>query len=262
MSNDSSVPGPVKDGYIKVSLNPKLLCIVLLAVIVAMLALWRPWSPEASNSSRTVKVSGEATIKATPDEFTFMPTYEFKNADKAVSLADLSKKSDEVTKKLKELGVSDKDIKTSSSGYEGYTYYYDPSSKVFSYSLQLTVVTSTRELAQKVQDYLVTTSPTGTVSPQTGFSDAKRKQLEQQARDEATKEARKKADQSASNLGFKVGKVKTLDDGGFSVGGCGSGLCSGVNLSIAEDSAKRSQLTVQPGQDELNYSVSVEYYIR
>ncbi len=262
MDNNTPTPQPAKNGYIKVSVNPKYLCIVLLVVIAAMLALWRPWTTDTSDTNRVVKVTGESTVKAAPDEFVFSPTYEFKNADKAVSLVDLTKKSDEITKKVKELGVSDKNIKTSSSGYEGYTYYYDPSSKVFTYSLQLTIRVDNKELAQKTQDYLATTSPTGAISPQAVFSDTKQKQLEQQARDEATKEARKKADQSANNLGFKVGKVKSLDDGGFSGGGCGGGLCSGVALSVAEDSRKTTQLAVQPGENELHYSVTVEYFIR
>ncbi len=54
---------------------------------------------------------------------------------------------------------------------------------------------------------MVTTAPTGQVSPRPNFSDAKRKELESKARDEATKDARAKADQSARNLGFKVGKI-------------------------------------------------------
>lgn len=263
MENATPASQPPKNSYIKVSLNIKYLCIFLAVVIVAMLALWRPWSSSAPDNSRTVKVTGEATIKATPDEFIFYPSYEFKNPDKTVSLADLTKKSDEITKKVKELGVADKNIKTTSSGYEGYTYYYDPSSKVFTYSLQLTITVDKKELAQKVQDYLVTTSPSGNVSPQAGFSDTKQKQLEQQARDEATKEARQKADQSARNLGFKIGKVKSLDDGGFGGGGCGGGfgLCAGTNLSVAEDTTKQSSLSVQPGENKLDYSVTVEYYI-
>lgn len=262
MDSAAPTPQPTKNGYIKISLNPKYICIVLLVVIVAMLALWRPWTTSVPDNSRVVKVTGQATVKAAPDQFIFYPTYEFKNPDKTAALTELTAKGDEVTKKIKELGVPDSGIKTNADGNSGLAYY-NPEMRQAVYSLRLTITVGNKELAQKVQDYLLTTSPTGSVSPQAGFSDSKQKQLEQQARDEATKEARTKADQSARNLGFKLGKVKSLDDGGFGGGSCGSfGICTGANLSVAEDTAKSSQLSVQPGENELNYSVTVEYYIK
>jgi uncharacterized protein YggE len=262
MDNGTVAQPPVKNSSVKLSLNLKYICLALLLVIIAMFAIWRPWSAAAPDNSRVVKVTGEAKLKATPDEFVFNPSYEFKNADKNVALADMTQKSEELVKKIKELGVAESNIKSNSSGYNGAVYYYNSESKQSTYNLQLTITVGTKELAQKVQDYLVTTLPTGAVSPQAGFSDSKRKELEQKARDEATKEARTKAEQSAKNLGFKIGNVKSIDDaGGFDNGGCGSGrLCAGSTLAVPD--AKTSQLAVQPGVDELNYSVTVEYYIK
>lgn len=245
---------------IKLSVNLKYLSVGLLVVIVAMLAFWGPWSSSTSSTSRVVKVTGDATVKAAPDAFQFSPTYEFKNADKAAALADMSKRGDEITKKLKELGVSDKEIQTNSNGYSN-SYYYSPDSGLNVYNLQFTVTTNNKELAQKVQDYLVSTAPIGTITPYVSFSKEKQKQLESQARDLATKQARDKADQSAKNLGFRIGKVKSIDDSGFG-GGCGfGGLCAGANLSTSSDKAA-PQMTIQSGENELTYSVTVEYYIR
>jgi uncharacterized protein YggE len=128
------------------------------------------------------------------------------------------------------------------------------------YNLQLTVTLTNKDLVQKVQDYLVATLPTGGVSPQAGFSDSKRKQLESNARDEATKDARSKADQSAKNLGFRVGKVKSVDDGsGF--GGMPYAT-SKAESAVALDIAASPSLSVQPGENELSYSVTVVYTIR
>jgi uncharacterized protein YggE len=97
------------------------------------------------------------------------------------------------------------------------------------------------------------------VSPQANFSDAKRKDLERQARDAATKDARAKADQSAKNLGFKVGLVKTVTDGtGF--GGIiypltASGVAKATDLS-------QPSLAIQPGENDLSYTVTVTYYLK
>ena len=194
------------------SFDLRLVVIFLVFVIVAMLLAWRPWSaPGPDAKSRTVTVTGEATINAVPDEYVFSPSYEFKNASKEAALAEVSKKSDEVTQKLKNLGVEDSKIKSDSDGYN-YSYYYDDSRDRNTYTLRLTVTVNDKDLTQKVQDYLVTTSPAGAISPQASFSKKLQKKLENQARDEAAKDARAKAERTAKNIGFTVGKVKSISD--------------------------------------------------
>jgi uncharacterized protein YggE len=246
-----------------VTLDLRIAILVLLAVIMTMLLIWKPWSGTAI-SDRTVEVNGEATITAKPDKFVFYPSYEFKNADKTAALTDISKKSAELTAKLKALGVSESDIKTTSSGYD-YPIYKEPNTDdSTTYSLQLMVTADNLETAQKVQDYLITTSPLGSVSPQASFSEAKRKQLESQARDKATTDARTKVDQMAKNVGFKVGAVKKIsEDQGFSIMpmDARSGATS-LQVDSPDSNASKSSLGVQPGENELPYTITVTYYIR
>ena len=126
-------------------------------------------------------------------------------------------------------------------------------------TLQLTVTINNKNLVQKVQDYLVTTTPSGSISSQATFSDSKQKSLESSARDKATVDARAKADQMAKNLGFSVGRVKSVADG--DQGRVMPMISSGATLS-ADSTAPKAQLSVQPGENVLNYSVTVVYYIR
>jgi len=242
------------------SLDYRIIIALLLVIIAGMLAWWKPWSNSATQANdRTISVTGESKISATPDEYVFNPVYEFKNSDKAVALESLTKKSAEIVDKLKGLGLSEESIKTGSGGYETYPYYYEPESRTNSYTLNVTITAKSREQAQKVQDYLVSTTPTGPVSPQTQFSENKRKELETKARDEATKEARSKAEQSAKNLGFKIGAVKSIEDGsGFNSLLRTKDMVSEVRL----DSNAAPGLGVQPGQNDLRYSVSVVYFLR
>lgn len=233
--------------------------VVLLAIIVAMLLVWQPWSAQPDAKARTIQVTGETKLSAVPDEFIFYPMYQFEGGDKAAALKQLSDKSDEVTAKLKALGVPASKIATNSNGYDS-SLYSDSTTGLVTYSLNLTVTVSDKAKAQKVQDYLVTTQPVGAISPQAGFSDAKRKELEAGARDAATQEARKKAEQSAKNLGFRLGAVKSVDDG--------SGF-GDVYPLMSADSARGSavansetKLSVQPGENDLSYRVTVVYYIR
>lgn len=233
---------------------------VLLVVIAAMLLLWKPWNG-VSSDDRTVTVSGEASLSAEPDEYVFYPSYQFKHADKDTALGALTKKSDIIVAELKKLGVEDKNIKTNSGGSD-YPVSREPDSNETTYTLTLTVTAGSRDLAQKIQDYLLTTSPTGAVSPQPSFSDAKRQELETKARDQATKAARAKADQSAKNLGFSLGKVKSVTDGtGFGDIIPLDARSSSPSSGAAEDKPT-TQLTLQPGQNDLTYSVTVVYYVR
>lgn len=237
----------------------RIVSIILLAVILVMMALWRPWESKADADDRTIEVTGQSVLTAAPDQFVFNPVYEFKNSDRQAALNAASKKSDEIVAKLKELGVADSKIKTNTDGYD-YPIISEKANTP-TYTLRLTVTITDKALVQKVQDYLAGTSPTGSVSPTASFSEAKRNELEAQARDTATKDARTKAEQSAKNLHFKLGSVKTVNDGaGF--GGSMPYYNDGISTMKVESAAPESRLAVQPGENDLNYSVTVTYYIR
>lgn len=237
----------------KLNLDYRWITIGLLAVIAVMLLIWKPWA--AATSERTVDVTGEATISARPDKFVFYPVYEFKNSDKDAALAELTAKSKTVVAGLKKLGVADKDIKINSDSWSYPTRAIDEDTTVLTYSLRPTVTVASEALAQKVQDYLLTTSPSGTISPQPTFSDQKQRQMETEARDKASKDARKKAEQSAKNLGFRLGTVKAVNDG------TGFGGFPGKGVDASSDRSSGS-LTIQPGQNDITYSVTVTYYIK
>lgn len=240
------------------SLDYRFVVGVLVAIIAAMLLLWQPWNPRIDANARTVEVTGTAKLTAVPDEFLFYPNYEFKSTDKNVAITDLSQKSDEIVKKLKELGVPDNKIKTNANG-NTYPYHMQDDSDLPVYMLGLTITVNDKDVAQKVQDYLVTTAPTGGITPQPQFSDAKRKELENQARDQATREARSKAEQSAKNLGFRLAAVKSVNDGA----GFGGGVVPLIGRdSTAMNAAEPSKLVLQPGENDLNYSVTVTYFLK
>jgi uncharacterized protein YggE len=256
METTMNTSAPKSTGF-TLRFDYRILIAILLLVIIGMLALWRPWSV-SHVSDRTIEATGDAKLTATPDEYTFSPSYEFKNSNKQQALAALTAKSDKIVAKLKSLGVADSKIKTNSSGYD-YPIYYDTTNTTATYTLSLTITIDDKSLAQKVQDYLVTTAPTGAVSPQVDFSDTKRKQLENAARDQAEKDARSKAQQSAKNLGFKLGAVKAVKDStGFD--NTPYPLMSGTNFDASGTS--KESLPIQPGENDLSYSVTVTYYVR
>ena len=226
--------------------------ILLFVVIAAMLLFWRPW--QACKANCTVQVIGEATIKAEPDEYVFAPSYQLRKRDDPKALELATNKSEEVVKALKGLGVADSKIKSSVNGFDEYIREGEQSTV---YTVSLTVTVTDKELAQKVQNYLVTTSPTGNVSPQANFSDSKRKALEQQARDEAIKDAKSKAERDAINLGFRLGSVKELSDSN----GFGALPLMNGSEKIAVDYSGQG-LGLQPGENVLYYTVNVTFFVK
>jgi uncharacterized protein YggE len=226
---------------------------VLMILIVSMLFLWQPWQANQP-SDRTIKVTGETTVLAEPDRFVFYPNYEFNNDSNAGAIKESTQKSNEIVAKLKELGVEERSIKTNANGYNQ-AYYPEQSPKEV-YNLQLTITVDDYGLAQKVQDYLLTTTPSGSITPQASFSESKYKELSAKARDEATKDARAKAEQSAKNLGFKIGAVKSVEDGS------GFGDIIPLERGIAMDAGNKNSMPIQAGENELRYSVTVIYYVR
>jgi uncharacterized protein len=114
-------------------------------------------------------------------------------------------------------------------------------------------------VAKKVQDYLVTTNPSGSITPYPSFSTKKQKDLQDKVRSEALTDARKKADDTAKGLGAHVGKVIAISEGS-SGGGCGANsICPAQDAAVGSSAGSGKSLSVQPGSDEFTYSVSVVF---
>jgi len=262
MDTEPSAPQPRRrTPKLDIPFDSRTVIIIPLLVIVGMIFAWKPWDKPPQNTDRTVQVNGQATVKADPDEFVFSPSFDFKNANKQAALSDLTKKSDEIVGQLKKLGVADNQIKTNADGYKNGIYLPATDSGQSTYTLSLNITVDSKDLAQKVQNYLTSTAPSGAVTPYSNFSKTKQQDLQAQARDAAEKNARAKAETSAKNLGFKLGAVKSISDtNGF--GTIEPLLEKGANSSDLSQPTAGSGLSIQPGQNDINYQVSVTYYIK
>jgi uncharacterized protein YggE len=240
-------------------LDYRILTLALLAVVISMLAVWRPWE---GSETRKITVSGQATVKAVPDEFVFYPSFSRTASDAETAKSELNTFGQKLLNEVKALGVPEEKIKLDSSSYD----YYYPVDKPQqtdeqTVTLQVTITVDNKELAQKVQDYLASTDAKGQLTAQASFSTEKQKTLEAEARQKAIEDAKSKADQTAANLNSRLGNVLEISDGtGF--GGCYGAICP--MMGAAEDSAKssRSSLPVTPGENELNFTVQVIFALR
>jgi uncharacterized protein YggE len=239
----------------KMSVDLRIVCLVLLATVVALVFLWSPWT--ASATKRTITISGEATQKAEPDEYQFSPNYNKKGTDRATIQKELADKINGIIAKLKTLGVAESDITLASSTYDN--YYNDGSNEVTSNSLTVTV--NNKDLSQKVQDYLLTTTPEGQITPYPTFSTTKRKKLEDETRSLAITDAKAKAQRTADELGAKLGKVVSISDQN---NGIVPMMASGLVSSSAGDAKTIdvASLPVLSGKQDVSFTVQVVYEIK
>lgn len=258
----SVLTGSPKNHFKLTSSFFKIASLILLAAVVVTLVLWEPWNPQIKASDRTITVTGNATITAVPDEYVFSPSYDFSDTNQQVALKNFTTESDQIVAQLEKLGVASSAIQTDSSSDTGGVYMpvVTNNDGNTDYTLNLTVTIDNATLAQKVQNYLLTTNPTGQISPSEDFSTATQNSLDDQARNQAEQDARSKADQSAKNLGFRIAAVKSVQDG--TLFNPIYPLTPGVNSTIdSGPAAAAPSLNLQPGKNTLNYSVTVVYYI-
>jgi uncharacterized protein YggE len=246
---------------LSIKVDLRVVCLLLVLVIAGMFAVWRPWVVSAT-STRKITITGDATIKSEPDEFQFSPYYERKTSDEITAL------SKQINDKLTALGVDATDIKSSASnsGFSGVMIAPNPGPVTQDQlSMSLTITAHTKDMAQKIQDYLLTTSPKGSITPYPSFSKDKQKVLEKDARGKAIDDAKSKAEQTASGLGAKVGKVIEVQEGGSGGMGCGSGIACPIaydSVTTGTSGTVTKSLPVQAGTDEYSYSVTVVFELR
>lgn len=242
------------------SIDYRIICLVLLAVIASMLVIWKPWD-KTSVATRKVTVSGQSTIEAQPDEYTLYPYFERTNADRAKAQTELNELATQITTKAKEIGIEEGDITLNSDAYDQYRYYgLEPSTDSSVVTLRLDIKAKDKDKAQKMQDYLISLDPKGQISPVAGFSKEKQKNLEAEARTKAIDDAKSKAETSASQLGGKLGKVITISDS--SAGNIPIFYGGVADQTVSAEAKLSSSLPVVQGDQEINYSVTVEYELK
>jgi uncharacterized protein YggE len=236
-----------KDKRIVLTLSWKLLAIILAIALVALSVYTKPWETNTSNP-RTIEITGETTIKRAPDSFVFNPSYEASDQE-AITL-----KTNEVVKALKELGLGDAGIQTQVSNYENYGI--NGPDGTFKYSVYMTLAVEDKDLAQKVQDYLVNSGAIGQVTPTSSFRNDTKKALRDEAISLAVEDAKRRAEQTAVNLGVKIVKVIKINEP--------EDTYDIYPISSYDSTIKSegSSLPINAGESEYPYSVKVVFEIR
>lgn len=231
---------------------------ILLVAVLGLLIWSQPWNKGVSATTRKITVTGQATIEATPDKYTFYPYFEAKGTDQKAMKETLTTQANEAVAKLKELGVKEDNLKLDLSSFGN---WYWAEGEEGSLTASLTIDTDDKDLSQKIQDYLLSGEAKGQLTAQATFSDEKQKELDRQVSDKAADDAKAKAEQQASHLGAKVGKLIEVGDSGNIAFPVAYDNAATMSVSGSAETIK-SSVPVLVGQNEYTKTVTVTFELK
>jgi uncharacterized protein YggE len=220
-------------------------------------------------SRNTITVTGEGEIYTKPDLAieTFTVKIEAKTVEKAV--ADNAEKMNAVIVAMKALGIEEKDLKTTDFNiYPRYEYRTDysiqteiwprPETRVLvGYEVTQSLEVKIRDMA-KVGDVIQKAVDAG--ANQVGglqFTTDDPDALKSQAREEAIKQAKDKAELLAKQLGVKLTKIVNFSEGGYYPSPMY--YDSAVNAKGMGEAGATPD--IQTGENKITVNVSITYEI-
>lgn len=220
---------------------------------------------------RSFAVSGEGKAVAVPDVAQFIFSVITQGGK---NVADLQKENTEKVNKvidfMKKNGVDSKDIKTEGYSLEPRYQYFNcagegracPPPEIVGYTVTQTVSVKARDF-NKTGDLLSGAVGSGANSVSSlNFTVDDPTSLQNQAREEAIKKAKEKARDIARAGGFRVGRLLSIDEGGFP-----PPIPFGRFESLALDKGGSGGAeplpapTVEPGSQEVRITVTLRYEI-
>ncbi len=259
------------DEKIKIHYGLKWALVAILAVFAyASLSYVNTYSKSIEPSAfRSFSVSGEGKVVAIPDvvQFTFSVITEG-GMDLANLQAENTGKTNKIIDFIKSQGVEDKDIKTESYNVQPRYQYYQcnrifiedgadpcPPAEIVGYTISQTVLVKARDFS-KVGEFLAGAVENGANSvSQLSFTIDDRNAIENQAREQAIKKAKEKAKSIAEAGGFRLGRLLSIEEGGFTP------YPVFRTMEAVGDAGAKAPI-IEPGSNEITSNVVLKYEIK
>ena len=256
---------------------------ILLIFAYAAMSYVNSYSQSIEPSAfRSFTVSGEGKITAIPDvaQFTFSiiteggKDPEGKQASYGAGIAKLQKENTEKGNKIigfiKSQSVEDKDIKTQNYNLEPRYQYFNcyqpmdgkskscPPPEIVGYTIRQTVSIKVRDFA-KIGDILAGVVENGAnFVSQLSFEIDDIDKIKNQAREEAIKKAKEKAESIAKAGDFRLGKLLSIEEEGFAPTPY---YLKNMELSPMDAGGLPSP-TIEPGSQEVTVNIVLKYEIK
>ena len=243
----------------------KIWAIITFFILLFVFAKWGPainFNTTTQTKGDPFVVTGEGKVTVTPDIAKITFGIQENGASLKQVQDSVNKKSKVLTDALKKLGIADNDIKTVS--YNVYPQYdfTNPNQKINGYQVSTNYEVTIKNF-DVINDAIVTATASGanTVG-QINFelNDATQKQKLQDARDLAVKDAKDKAEGLARSAGITLGKIINVSENQnnpvvrqFALPVTGGGVDLQKSVTPPQ---------VQPGQTEIDVTISLSYEVR
>lgn len=237
----------------------KMLEIIMVAVIVAGVAgayfKWMgalPISVTQTEKLGTFEVSGEGKVVVVPDQASLSMGVQEEGFNLKQVQEQVNKKMTSLSTSLRELGVDEKDIKTT-----GYNYYpdYQNTNRYTAYA-SVSVVVRDLEQVSRAMDLIGTLGLDNVSGPIFGLSDELMEKTTKEARKIAIDKAKNKAEELASLAGMRLGRIVNIVEGnqGYPVP-----MYARTELSMDKAGSPTTPTPVEVGSSEVNVSVTLSY---
>jgi len=245
---------------------------ILLVFAYAAISYVNSYSQSIEPSAfRSFTVSGEGKITAIPDvaQFTFSIITEG-GKDIAKLQKENTEKGNKIIGFIKSQGVEDKDIKTQNYNLEPRYQYFNcyqpmdgkskscPPPEIVGYTIRQTVSIKVRDFF-KIGDILAGAIENGANSvSQLSFEIDDIDKIKNQAREEAIKKAKEKAESIAKAGDFRLGKLLSIEEEGFAPTPY---YLKNMELSPMDAGGLPSP-TIEPGSQEVTVNIVLKYEIK
>ncbi|KKU14509.1 hypothetical protein A3I34_02530 [Candidatus Jorgensenbacteria bacterium RIFCSPLOWO2_02_FULL_45_12] len=251
----------------------------ILAMLMVAGAAWSYASSYAKQidpaSMRTFSVSGDGKVVTVPDvaAFTFsviteggknVSALQKENVDKVGSAIDF----------LKSSGVEEKDIKTQAYNVEPRYEYYScgvtysskgeacPPPQIVGYTVRQSVGVKVRNF-DKIGDVMAGVVEKGANSTSDfQFTIDDPTSILADARAQAIEKAKDKAEQVAKTAGFSIGKLVSIDEGGYIPAAYRNAKITSSPEVYGMGGGADSSVAVEPGSQDITVSVTLRYEIK
>lgn len=207
-----------------------------------------------TTKSTTFDVTGEGKVNVSPDIAIINVGVVAKGDSAKLAQEELNKNINKVSDAVKKLGVESKDIQTANYNINpAYEYNASPT-KITSYNASTSLAIKVRKIDQANAVLDVSIANGANSIGGINFTIDDRSRLENQAREKAVAEAKKKAEDAAKIAGFKLGRIVNYSEGN-----------TGVPIPIMYGSAQKADVStptqVEPGSQDITITVTLSYDI-
>lgn len=241
--------------------------LITVSLFFILLFIFAKWGPAINFSTTTQTkgepfiVSGQGKVYAVPDIAKFTVGVTDSGSYLKTVETSVNTKSKALTDSVKKLGVKEEDIKTTSYNLYPQYDYNSPSRSITGYNISTTYQITVRDL-DKVNDII--TAATGSGANMEGnisfdINEQTKNDKLNEARRLAVEDAKKKAQGLAGSAGITLGKIINISESQNL-----NEIRPLYDLAAGKGSGPSAApvANIQPGQTEINTTVSLSYEIR